>query len=117
MPVAAHTNWKIGSGQPTFKAVRNGRTYSSDIKTAFLDMRHSAIPDLLREALGNQVGHGGHSGHGIDACAGGEEGCIRHVQVADLHSMRKDGQQLRNASFWQPGQSLGGHKLPCCARP
>ena len=70
-------------------------------------MRHGAVPDLLHEAFSNQVGHGRHSDHGVDACAGREEGCIRHIQVADLHSMRKGWQQLRHASFLAAGSEPG----------
>ena len=36
------------------------------------------------QALGDHVGHGLNGDHGIDACRGWEDGCVRHIQVAHL---------------------------------
>ena len=44
-----------------------------------------ACLEALGQALGNHVGHGLDGDHGVDACGCGEDGCVCHEQIADLH--------------------------------
>ena len=94
--------------------------YSSDIQTIFWECGTASSLIFCARPWATRWDMAATVTHGVDTCAGGKEGCIRHVQVADLHIMRNDWQhcwQLRHASFWQLGHSLGGHRLTCCARP
>ena len=44
--------------------------------------------EALGQALGNHVGHGLDGDHGVDTRGCGEEGCVCHIQIADLRTCK-----------------------------